>query len=48
MLAEDTRDEAYFWISRRREQEMTEELQSLKGVPTSWRPNSVGTAHSRP
>ncbi|MCF2164361.1 DEAD/DEAH box helicase [Halobacterium salinarum] len=31
LLAEDTRDEAYFWISRRREQEMTEELQSLKG-----------------
>ncbi|MFC6724820.1 DEAD/DEAH box helicase, partial [Halobium palmae] len=32
LLAEDTRDEAYFWISRRREQEMEDELRSLKGV----------------
>ncbi|MFC3477766.1 DEAD/DEAH box helicase [Halobacterium litoreum] len=32
LMAEDTRDEAYFWISRRREQEMEEELRSLKGV----------------
>ncbi|MFC7044062.1 DEAD/DEAH box helicase [Halobacteriaceae archaeon GCM10025711] len=32
LLAEDTRDEAYFWISRRREQEMRQELQQLKGV----------------
>jgi len=32
LMAEDTRDEAYFWISRRREQEMTEELQELKGM----------------
>ncbi|MFB6198831.1 MAG: ERCC4 domain-containing protein, partial [Halobacteriaceae archaeon] len=30
LLAEDTRDEAYFWISRRREQEMEEELRNLK------------------
>ncbi len=32
LLAEDTRDEAYFWISRRREEEMEEELRALKGV----------------
>ncbi|MFB6123237.1 MAG: DEAD/DEAH box helicase [Haloferacaceae archaeon] len=32
LMAEDTRDEAYFWISRRREQEMEEELRALKGV----------------
>ncbi len=32
LLAEDTRDEAYFWISRRREKEMESELRQLKGV----------------
>jgi len=32
LLAEDTRDEAYFWISRRRENEMEEELRQLKGA----------------
>ncbi|MFC4359503.1 DEAD/DEAH box helicase [Halobium salinum] len=32
LLAEDTRDEAYFWISRRREKEMEKELRKLKGV----------------
>ncbi|MFD1527426.1 DEAD/DEAH box helicase [Halolamina salina] len=32
LLAEDTRDEAFFWIARRREQEMEEELRKLKGV----------------
>ncbi len=32
LMAEDTRDEAYFWISRRRENEMEEELRALKGV----------------
>jgi Fanconi anemia group M protein len=32
LMAEDTRDEAYFWISKRREQEMEDELRSLKGV----------------
>uniref|UniRef100_UPI00300836E3 DEAD/DEAH box helicase n=1 Tax=Halobacterium yunchengense TaxID=3108497 RepID=UPI00300836E3 len=32
LMAEDTRDEAYFWISRRREQEMQAELQALKDV----------------
>jgi Fanconi anemia group M protein len=32
LLAEDTRDEAYFWISKRREEEMAEELRTLKGV----------------
>jgi Fanconi anemia group M protein len=32
LMAEDTRDEAFFWISRRREQEMEDELKSLKGV----------------
>jgi Fanconi anemia group M protein len=30
LLAEDTRDEAYFWISRRRENRMEEELRKLK------------------
>ncbi|MCU4925908.1 DEAD/DEAH box helicase [Halobacteria archaeon AArc-dxtr1] len=32
LLAEDTRDEAYFWISRRREKEMESELRELKGM----------------
>jgi Fanconi anemia group M protein len=32
LLAEDTRDEAYFWISRRREQQMEDELRELKGI----------------
>jgi Fanconi anemia group M protein len=32
LMAEDTRDEAYFWISRRREQEMEDELRELKGA----------------
>jgi Fanconi anemia group M protein len=32
LMAEDTRDEAFFWISRRREQEMEDELAKLKGV----------------
>ncbi len=30
LMAEDTRDEAYFWISRRREEEMADELEALK------------------
>ncbi len=32
LMAEDTRDEAYFWISRRREKEMENELRDLKGM----------------
>ncbi len=32
LLAEDTRDEAYFWISRRREQQMEDELRDLKSA----------------
>ncbi|MFB6070563.1 MAG: DEAD/DEAH box helicase [Halanaeroarchaeum sp.] len=32
LMAEDTRDEAYFWISRRREKEMAEELKTLEDV----------------
>lgn len=32
LMAEDTRDEAYFWISRRREQEMHEDLRELKDM----------------
>jgi Fanconi anemia group M protein len=32
LMAEDTRDEAYFWISRRREQEMEDELRTLKAA----------------
>jgi Fanconi anemia group M protein len=32
LMAEDTRDEAFFWISRRRENEMEDELRKLKGV----------------
>jgi Fanconi anemia group M protein len=31
-MANDTRDEAYFWISRRKEKQMTSELRKLKGV----------------
>ncbi len=30
LMAEDTRDETFFWISRRREQQMAEDLESLK------------------
>jgi Fanconi anemia group M protein len=30
LMASDTRDEAYFWISKRREREMAEELRALK------------------
>ncbi|MWG34766.1 DEAD/DEAH box helicase [Halomarina oriensis] len=32
LLAEDTRDEAYFWISRREEKRMAEELNDLKNA----------------
>ncbi|MFB6111646.1 MAG: ERCC4 domain-containing protein, partial [Halobacteriaceae archaeon] len=32
LLAEDTRDEAYFWISKRREDEMESELRTLRSV----------------
>jgi len=32
LLAEDTRDEAYFWIARRREQEMAEELADIRDM----------------
>jgi len=32
LLANDTRDEAYFWISRRKEKQMESELRRLKGV----------------
>jgi Fanconi anemia group M protein len=32
LMAEDTRDEAYFWISRRREEEMEEQLRVLMGA----------------
>ncbi|MFB6267453.1 MAG: ERCC4 domain-containing protein [Halodesulfurarchaeum sp.] len=32
LMAEDTRDEAYFWISRRREREMEAELETLQAV----------------
>ena len=32
LMAEDTRDEAYFWISRRRESQMEAQLRTLKSV----------------
>jgi Fanconi anemia group M protein len=32
LMAEDTRDEAYFWISRRKEKKMEAELRSLKSA----------------
>ncbi|MFB6157902.1 MAG: DEAD/DEAH box helicase [Haloferacaceae archaeon] len=32
LMAEDTRDEAFFWIAKRREEEMESELRELKGV----------------
>ena len=32
LMAEDTRDEAYFWISRRRESKMESQLRTLKDV----------------
>ncbi|WP_081641577.1 DEAD/DEAH box helicase, partial [Halarchaeum acidiphilum] len=32
LMADDTRDEAFFWISRRREEEMEEELRTLQSL----------------
>ncbi|MGM0604799.1 MAG: DEAD/DEAH box helicase [Halobacteriota archaeon] len=32
LMAEDTRDEAYFWISRRKEKQMESELRELKAI----------------
>ena len=32
LMAEGTRDEAYFWIARRREDKMVDQLESLKGI----------------
>ena len=32
LMAADTRDEAYFWIARRRESAMEDELRKLKGI----------------
>ncbi|MDZ7849948.1 MAG: DEAD/DEAH box helicase [Halodesulfurarchaeum sp.] len=32
LMAEDTRDEAYYWISKRREEEMAAELEALRDV----------------
>ncbi|GAB3691839.1 hypothetical protein GCM10028857_29710 [Salinarchaeum chitinilyticum] len=32
LMAEDTRDEAFFWIAKRREEEMAAELTELKGM----------------
>ncbi len=32
LVAEDTRDEAYFWASKRREENMQEELKELKNI----------------
>ena len=32
LMAEDTRDEAYFWISRRKEKQMQSELRELKSI----------------
>ncbi|MFO8115997.1 MAG: ERCC4 domain-containing protein [Halorubrum sp.] len=32
LMAEDTRDEAFFWISRRREKKMTDQLAELKAA----------------
>jgi len=32
LMAEDTRDEAFFWIAQRREDEMAEELRELKAM----------------
>ncbi|MFB6186913.1 MAG: helicase-related protein, partial [Halobacteriaceae archaeon] len=32
LIAEDTRDEAYFWMSKQREEKMEQELRSLKEI----------------
>jgi Fanconi anemia group M protein len=37
LMAEDTRDEAYFWIARRREREMQDELEALRDVAEELR-----------
>ncbi|UPM43613.1 DEAD/DEAH box helicase [Halocatena salina] len=47
LLAEDTRDEAFFWISRREEKRMEEELRSLKDVVGELR-DELGTPPTEP
>ncbi|MDY7081645.1 MAG: Hef nuclease, partial [Halobacteria archaeon] len=32
LIAEDTRDEAYFWSSRRKEDKMKDDMRELKGA----------------
>lgn len=46
LIAEDTRDEAYFWISRRREKEMREELRSVESVREEIEAQLVGEEDS--
>jgi Fanconi anemia group M protein len=48
LLAEDTRDEAYFWISRRREKQMHNELAALKRSAPEIESSLEGATDARP
>jgi len=48
LLAEDTRDEAYFWISRRREKQMHNELAALKRSAPEIESSLGGGSDARP
>ena len=48
LLAEDTRDEAYFWISRRREKQMHTELAALKRSAAEIESSLGGDSDARP
>ena len=46
LMAEDTRDEAFFWISRRREKEMQRELSALKEATDDIEASVAGEGQS--
>ena len=46
LMAEDTRDEAFFWISRRREKKMEQELSALKSATDDIEASVTGGGQS--
>ncbi len=46
LMAEDTRDEAFFWISRRREKKMEQELSALKSATDDIEASVTGEGQS--
>ena len=46
LMAEDTRDEAFFWISRRREKKMKQELSALKAATDDIEASVAGDGQS--